>query len=476
MKKVLVAGAALMLAGGMYASAASAAAVEPGVKLTGDFRARFWYQSEEYANKFGNVTKTTGYDNDSQVNLDSRARLNVTGTAAGGTYVKARFRMEGGTGDMDTDPTALDNGVATNNNSNLWIDMAYAGIPFSDKVTVEIGRYRSTYGPQAATYNFFYDDVSSHGAKGIIKVGNVEINPFIEYMEEAQNSTDTYSRSKDKYNDNDEMRLGVHAKGKINKDWTVGGMLGYQMDDRDEVWNTRHTTQYFDPNEGFFGSLYANGKSGAFGLTAELAVTSPELNNFNSWEADNGAWVMNSDGAWIASSATSDLIGSDDTGFGGYVFPTYTMDKLTLGVNAGFTSGGFQPDRAYGFIMMGTTDNSKISVLRIGDTGDWLWAGLVAQYAFSESLKLTGNLVYADVDAWDSTGINGEGPVTSAAALGSAYALDSAWELSAILQYTISKGTDVYFSAGYLKPEFERAAVHEDDAAFGALTRLEVKF
>jgi hypothetical protein len=54
-------------------------------------------------------------------------------------------------------------------------------------------------------------------------------------------------------------------------------------------------------------------------------------------------------------------------------------------------------------------------------------------------------------------------------------ALDNAWELSAVLQYTISKGMDVYFSAGYLQPEFEQAG-RPDDAAFAALTRFELKF
>ena len=43
--------------------------------------------------------------------------------------------------------------------------MAYMGIPFTDNVTVEIGRYRSTYGPLGATYNFAYDDVSSSRCK-----------------------------------------------------------------------------------------------------------------------------------------------------------------------------------------------------------------------------------------------------------------------------------------------------------------------
>ena len=104
-------------------------------------------------------------------------------------------------------------------------------------------------------------------------------------------------------------------------------------------------------------------------------------------------------------------------------------------------------------------------------------------YQISDKLKLTGNLVYADINKWNTapnalTGLGG-GP----ASLGSntTYPLDNAWEVSAILQYTITKGTDVYFSAGYLKPSFEPvtftgAAITKNDALLGAATRLEVKF
>jgi predicted porin len=132
------------------------------------------------------------------------------------------------------------------------------------------------------------------------------------------------------------------------------------------------------------------------------------------------------------------------------------------------------PDRAYGFVMLGGTDNSKITKYAIGTGGDWLWAGLVASYQINESLKLTGNFVYADVDAWTEYG---DGPKGAWAGELNEEALDSAWELSAVLQYTISKGADVYFSAGYLKPDFEYSNyMLEDDAAFAALTRFELKF
>lgn len=470
MKKVLVAGAALMLVSGI-ASTASAAAVEPGVKITGDARVRIGYTSEEYIGqgRFGN---RTGYED--QTNMDSRLRLNFTGTAAGGAYGKIRVRSDGQSGDIDNDPAANEAPMSSQN--NIWVDMAYVGIPFTDNVTVELGRYRSTYGPLGATFNFAYDDVSSYGGKGILKFGDVEVNPFIEWMEEAQSGEYTAGTEIPR-SDDDVMRYGIHAKGKINKDWTVGGMLGAQSDDRRDVSGlvAGRTTQFFEANEGMFGSVYVNGKAGNFGLVGELAFTDAELNNFNSWETDT--WNTTN----TVTSTSGDFIGSEDTGFGGYVMPSYKIDKLTLALNLGFTSNGYQPDRAFGSgVMIGSSDNSRISAIRIGDFGDWLWGAFIAQYQFNESLKLTGNFVYADIDAWDTKGVNGDGPNTnsgsifSSTATGANPGITGAWELSAILQYTISKGMDVYLSAGYLQPDTEAGI--QDDGVFGALSRFELKF
>jgi len=462
MKKVLLTGAALMLVGGMVATDATYAA-EPGVNITGNARVRLWYKSDDYKNNFGNSDAS-----DSDVSMDSRVRLDVTGTAAGGAYAKARIRMyESLMGDLDND-AAYRNDLKQ---ENIWVDKAYVGIPFNDAFTLEVGKYRSTYGPLAATYNFFYDDVHLTGFRGIIKLDNVTINPFIEWMEEAQND----GAPNDKLADNDEIRFGVHAKAKVNSDWTIGGMVGYQMDSRDEStgWQNDPNAMIGDPwgfvaNEGFFGSLYVKGTSGQFGLVGEVAVTDGDLNGFNSWLVDD-----------VSVGKTQDLIGSDDTGFGGYIFPNFQMDKLNIGLHLGFTVDGFMPDRAYGFVMMGATDNSAITDYMIGKGGDWLWAGLVATYQISDDLKLTGNFVYADIDAWSEIG---DGPRGGAATAITAYpsneqALDSAWELSAILQYTISKGADVYFSAGYLAPSFDNeVAMPNDDGAFAALTRFELKF
>ena len=131
MKKVLLTGAALMLVGGMVATDATYAA-EPGVKITGNARVRLWYKNDA----FGDFNSDNAVDSD--VSMDSRVRLDVTGTAAGGAYAKARIRMyESLMGDFDRD---LSDGTAATKNDNIWVDKAYVGIPFNDTFTLEVGR------------------------------------------------------------------------------------------------------------------------------------------------------------------------------------------------------------------------------------------------------------------------------------------------------------------------------------------------
>jgi hypothetical protein len=465
MKKVLLAGAALMLVSGI-ASTASAAEVKPGVVVTGDARVRTYYKSAEYYNNFGNTPDPANSHYSSSNEMDSRVRFNITGTAAGGAYAFARVRlMETLMGDIDTDVNQINN--LQQNNS--WADQAYMGIPFNDMFKVELGKFRSTYGPLGTTYNFFFDDVNMTGGRGFIKVGDVEINPFIVWMDESKNTNTGVNAGTtvaDQQSDNDEMRYAVHVKYKANKDWTVGGMAGYQTDDRREIQVVNNNYPAgVTQNSGGFGSLYVNGKSGQFGVVGELGITAADLNGFNAWYEDSNNDLI-------------DSVGSNDTGWGGYLMPSYTIDKLTLTLNGGFTNSGFIPDRAYGFIMIGSTDNSVITAQQIGAGGDWLWIGFSPSYQINESLKITGNLVYADIDPWTQ---GGDGPGFAGGT--NLVALDSAWELSAIMQYTISKGMNVFLSAGYLDPSFEYINVTkttnraiEEDGRFAGLARFELAF
>ena len=486
MKKILITGVALMLAGGAIAPVFADDAT-PGISITGDARGRFYYKSDDYFNNFGNnhannlnTGATTGYS--SQTNFDSRVRFDLTGTAAGGAYVKGRLRlMENTMSDMPSDVSQINN-LSQN---NLWADKAYFGIPFTKDVTLEIGKYRSTYGPLPLTYNFFYDDVNLAGARGIVKIGkNIEINPFVEWMRDGQDvytaSTTTASSSgnstlgdlngaSDQRRDHDEIRYGAHAKVKLNPDWLVGGMLGYQTDQRNETPGTA-TSFGIQQNEGFFGSVYVNGKAGAIGLVGEMAYTAANLNGFNNWREDYN------------NSIPADAIGSKNNGYGGWVFPNINIDKLNLGLNIGTTQEGFLPDRAFGFVMLGSADNSVITAQQIGLGGNWAWVGFVPSYTFNDSLKLTGNFVYANISSqWSQTG-DGPGFVKGTNQI----ELQNALEISAILQYTVSKGANIFFSVGYLDPSLEyvnkgttaatAASPLQEQSVVGAATRFELAF
>lgn len=422
MKKILVASAAFLLVAGAVGTA-PAAETKPGVALSGDARVRAVYRDDF---DFGNSDKS------GESYLDSRIRLTVKGTAAGGAYAIGRIRM------METkfEDNDTDNAAGVVDPGNIWMDKAYIGVPFSDNFTLEAGKYRVTYGT-----GFFYEDLNMAGLRGIIKAGNVEINPFVEWMSEGQNS----KIKQDKNDDNDSIRFGANISADFNDNWKGGVLVAYQTDDRAETVIIDDVAHHMEPNEGLLASVYFEGKEGNFGLTGEFAYTDGELRGFNQAYDDHN-------------DSGKDRIGWDDDGYGGYLQPSYTIDALTLALNMGFTMDGFLADPVFGFVMLGA--DHSLTVMSIGEHGDWLWAGLVAKYAISDKLNLTGNLVYASVDGFSNTGLD---------------SLERAIEVSGVLEYTISKGAVFSWFAGTLIPSFDDPTV-EDDPAFGTYGRLQLKF
>lgn len=422
MKKILVASAAFLLVAGAV-DTAPAAESKPGVELSGDARVRAVYRDDF---DFGNS------DKDGENYLDSRIRLTIKGTAAGGAYAIGRIRM------METkfEDNDTDNAAGTVEPGNIWMDKAYIGVPFSDNFTLEAGKYRVTYGT-----GFFYEDLNLAGLRGIIKAGNVEINPFVEWMSEGQNS----KIKQDKNDDNDSVRFGANISADFNDNWKGGVLVAYQTDDRAETVIIDDVAHHMEPNEGLLASVYFEGKEGNFGLAGEFAYADGDLRGFNQFYDDH-----NDSGI--------DMIGWDDDGYGGYLQPSYTIDALTLALNMGFTMDGFLADPVFGFVMLGA--DHSLTVMSIGEHGDWLWAGLVAKYAISDKLNLTGNLVYASVDGFSNTGLD---------------SLERAIEVSGVLEYTISKGAVFSWFAGTLIPSFDDPTV-EDDPAFGTYGRLQLEF
>lgn len=425
MKKVISTSAAMLIAAGGFATAQ--AADEPGVKFNGDARVRAIYRDDF---DFGNSKDKA------QRFLDSRIRLRMKATAASGAYAVGRIRlMDGFVQGNERDSAS----TVANGDGNVWADMAYIGIPFSDTFTLEGGKYRVSYGNA-----FLWDDLGVAGVRGIIKAGGFQINPFIEWHSEGRNS----SIAIDKSEDNDAIRYGVHVGGNINDNWKAGFVAAYQSDDRTEfVVDADGKGQTFHQHEGWLGSVYFSGQEGAFGLSGEFAFMDGSLQGFNQDADDRHDKGFEGWGT-----------DANDDGYGGFLQPSYTIDALTLALNVGFTKDGYIADPGFGFLMAG--GDHPLTVINVGALGDWFWGGLIATYTVSDSLKVMGIAAYASVDGDSKTGLA---------------SLENAWELSARVTYSIMPGATFIWNIGMLTPSFEDPTV-EDDAAFGTYGQIIVSF
>lgn len=411
MKKVLATGAALLMAG----SIATAAEMDDqsGVKITGNARARVIYK-DSY--DFGNT------DQDATTTMDSRVRFEVRGTAAGGAYIHGRIRLAEEKFNGATDISA---------DSNIYVDKAYIGVPFNDAFTLEGGKYRVSYG-----YGFMYDDIGLAGFRGIYDAEKMRIIPFLEVQSEGQSS----DIAQDVFEDNDSYRFGVATAFDMVENWQFGFIAAYDTDDRVDSVDGEPTGN--GNADGFWGSVYAKGTiADMFGLEGEFAY------------AENGVTLDKVQGA------------GDDDGYGGYVRGSWMMDALTLALDLGFTMDGFAPDPFYGFVMIGGEE--PINAVSIGGgLADYWWAGLRVNYAVTEALSLTGNLVWADADLNDNVPVD-------------ANRVYDLLEISGVLQYAVSKGCTFSWYAGYLQPDYDGrldAAGVEDDGAFGTYAKFDVSF
>ena len=461
MKKILVASAALLLTTGIAAPVVHAANdAEPGVKFSGDARLRAVYADDMKFGTDAGVDRDGNSRKKSSTFLHTRMRLTAKGTAAGGAYAIGRIRLL----DNNVENNDTDNRAGRENHrggGNIWVEMAYLGIPFSDNVTFETGKYRESYGT-----GFFYNDIPMGGIRGILKFDNVVVNPFVNWMSEGQNLGGVNARE-----DNDSILFGLHVGAQINDNWKLGGLVGYMTDDRQDSDYTDAVTGRAiarTPHKGWIADLYVTGKEGNFGFTGEFAYNDKEVRGFNEWRDDfnTDMWGYGYDSFGYR---------QDDDGFGFYLKPSYTIDALTLALNFGMTFGNFSPAQQFGFIMVGA--DHPLTTVNVGDFGDWIWAGLVAKYAVSENLSVTGNLVYAHIDGDDGMIYRNR---TAKTLSRSGSVLKNAWEISGRLDYAISKGAEFTWFAGVLIPDFEDAVVRaravDDDTVFGTYGEFRVKF
>ncbi|HEB69944.1 MAG TPA: hypothetical protein ENI88_10045 [Desulfobulbus sp.] len=422
MKKVLVAGAALLLVGGMVGSAMAE------VNLSGDARVR-WVVKDNYGGASGPFGKNFGngggyvdgqYVEQDTVNyFDSRIRVKVDAASKGGAWAKARIRMN----DFKWDGQGYG---AVDEKKNIWVDYAYIGVPVGP--TTLIGgevRWDVT--------TFFQWDVRPTVAALNYKNDNVDIYGL--YIVE-----DDYPNAYDDLKDNNMRAYGIYAKANINADWSVLGYGLYNDDQRD--YNSDLSSRNGNDNSGFLGTLHVDGNAAGLGITGEIAYVN------------------------------SDVQGTENDGWGGYAEVSYAIGALTPALNIGFTKDSYVADGDFGWLMIG--DIEPIAVLKnVGGVGeDWTWIAGTVDYAVSENLKLTGNLVWASVDTNDDTALN-------------VNRLANLLEISGEAVYTVSEGANLTAAVGYLGPDFDGRADgistvdgvnFNDDSAFGGMLQMEIKF
>ncbi|MCI5138989.1 MAG: hypothetical protein D3922_11380, partial [Candidatus Electrothrix sp. AR1] len=337
MKKVLVAGAALMLAGSMgsAASAGNSDETAGGATISGDARVTYVGMTDYNRNvKNGTAAGYSDY-------FESRVGLNFDAKAKGGASIHTRlyFDDKGYNDDVIWDGSGdAQFGVST--------DYAYFKVPLSDTTTLRAGRIPLNF------TEWYSWDIRPTRVQLIYKAGNLKLVPFVGVVKESGSALDDW-------NDNDFMQYGIVPVLKINDDWTVKGFFRYNVDDRehdqkttDISWdvtgkdgakftNTLEKVDVageYNPHKdrsGFDGSVNLTGKAGNVGLTAELAYMA------------------------------ADFQGKEDDGIGGYVQAAFSMPGLTPVVLAGMTQDGFMANRNFGFVMVG--GNESTTVVNVGN-------------------------------------------------------------------------------------------------------------
>ncbi len=421
MKKVLVAGAALMLAGSIVSAASAgnpgdAPEETTGVSISGDARVTYVGMTD-YTRDSSDDT-ANGYSD----YFESRVGLNFDAVAKGGTSVHARlyFDDEGYNDDVIWDGSGgAQWGVST--------DYFYFKVPLSDTMTLRAGRL-----PLKFT-KFYSWDIRPTRVQLIYKSGNLKLVPFVGVVDE--DGTDL-----DNWDDNDFMQYGIIPVLKINDAWKVKAFLRWNADSRE--WSSDATTTTVDgvdvttaavahsDRSGFDGTVNLAGTVGNIDLTAELAYKA------------------------------ADFQGTEDDGIGGYVQAAFNMPGLTPVVMAGMTQDGFMAWRDFGFVMVG--GNESTTVVDVGNAdGDLMFGALVLMHDISDRFNVQGNLLYASYDYDDNE----------------AGKIDSAIEVSGVLNYALSESTSLEYKLGYLAPTYnDGAAEVMEDAYIGQVVRVNVEF
>lgn len=328
--------------------------------------------------------------------LDSRVRVQSKYKAKGGAYAIVRIRM----GDARWDGTRNtgDRGEGT----NIRVDKAYVGVPVGP-VTIE-GGYTAT-----SVTRFTHFDERDDRLSVTYKNEGTTLKAF--YDKDAENSFDLVD-------DEDSNTYGLQLNQKLGSDWTLIALAAYADDET------------ASDVSGFIGSISGMGKVGAVGIDADFMYV----------EEGGVRW----------GDTRSD---ADDDAFGGQVSVKTDIGAVALKGTLGFTDGGFRADRDWGYLMIGGY-GPIMNISNIGNYGDTIFGAVTAGFKVSDKVKLTGNVVYMDIDA---------------------DVVESALEVSGQVAYAVSEGATLSAGLGLLDASAD-GGFSDPDTAFGAFGAMNIKF
>ncbi|MCI5117366.1 MAG: hypothetical protein D3913_05290 [Candidatus Electrothrix sp. LOE1_4_5] len=353
MKKVLVAGAALMLAGSTVpvafaGNSGSDSGDATGVSISGD--ATLYYAGGiDYYRIPDNNLKADGYSDF----FATRVGLNFDAVALGGASIHARlyFDDQG----FNDDPIWDKSG---DNQLGVSTDYAYMQVPLSKNFTIKAGRLPLSFSP------FYAGEIRPTRIQLIYKSGNLKLVPWLGVVSEDESDLDNWD-------DNDFMQYGIIPVITFDNGWTAKGFFRYNDDARTVAQD----------RSGFEGSVNVSGMAGNIALTAEVSYKA------------------------------ADVQSTEDDGTGGYVQASLNMPGFTPTIIAGMTQNGFMAWRDFGFVMVG--GNETTTVVDVGNpVGDLMFGALVFKHDISDRFSAQGNLLYASYDYDDD--IIAQGNIDSA--------------------------------------------------------------
>ncbi len=292
--------------------------------------------------------------------------------------------------------------------SNIYTDYAYIGSPLGDSspVSIEAGLLPFNI-TKWSVYDVRVDGVHVKYASDMTTVVGF-YHKTDEYEQDALGVVVPY----DIVNDDDKDRYGVLVDQKFDGGWGVIGSIWMSNNDQAQTVD--------------------QGIDDGVGVAAEVTGTAGNVGILG-------------DFAWYE----GDLVGLPDDPLGFYVQAAIPVGPASIAVGGGYTMDGFVADGDFGpFIMLSDVSNIATGI-GIGTGGDTTFGAVVPSFQVAENLQLVGCLAYADIDG---------------------ILIESAFEASGALHYTLVEGALLTAEAGYLDIE------GYDDPMIGAGVSMDIAF